>query len=135
MIPNAVQSAMLIAVVFVIGRVIFRGAWGGVLTAGIVLTVFILGESSSDRLLVSIALIAIVTALMVATFLYCGLLSAATMFLVNQALNNSPMTLDLSRPYASGSLWTIALVLGLALFGFYGSRQGQPLLGGLLKPD
>jgi hypothetical protein len=39
---------------------------------------------------------------MVATLLYFGLLAEAVAFLVNQAINNAPMTLDPSLPQASG---------------------------------
>ena len=72
---------------------------------------------------------------MVATLIYGGLLAASAGFLVNQALNNAPLTLDPSRPYALARMWSILLVLGLAVFGFYASRKGQPLFGRLVQAD
>jgi hypothetical protein len=134
-IPNAVQNATLLAVVFVLGRVLLRSIWGGFLAAAIVFSIFILGEESGDRLSLTILLAAAVIAPSLATLLYFGLLSSATMFFVNQVVNNAPMTLDLSQPHASGSLWAVAVVLALGLFGYYSSRTGQPLLGGLLQAD
>ena len=47
---------------------------------------------------------------LVATLLYFGLLAVVIAFLVNQALNNSPLTLDWSLPYAPAALWAILLV-------------------------
>jgi hypothetical protein len=71
----------------------------------------------------------------VGTLLYAGLLAQTIAFLVNQSINNAPISLDPSLPHASGALWSIALVLGLSAFGFYTSRGGQPLFGRLLQPD
>ena len=43
------------------------------------------------------------------------------------------MTLEFSHWRADASNWTMALIVGLALFGFYASRAGQPLFGSILK--
>ena len=48
---------------------------------------------------------------------------------------NAPLTLDPSMPHAAGAMWPLLLVLGLAIFGFYSSRKGQPLFGRLLRAD
>ena len=37
--------------------------------------------------------------------------------------------------FADRAMWPVLLVLGLALFAFYASRQGQPLFGRLLRSD
>jgi 23S rRNA G2445 N2-methylase RlmL len=33
------------------------------------------------------------------------------------------------------SNWTLAMLIGLALFGFYASRAGQPLFGSILREE
>jgi hypothetical protein len=43
--------------------------------------------------------------------------------------NATPFTLQMTHWSASASNWTLALMAGLALFGFYASRSGQPLFG------
>jgi hypothetical protein len=134
-IPNAVQTAMLLAVVFVLGRVLLRGTWGGFVTCTIVFSIFILNEEAGDHVIAATVLAVTMVAPLVATFIYFGLLSVAVMFFVNQALNNAPILLHWSHPDAGGSPWAVLIVLGLALFGVYSARHGQPLFGRLLQTD
>jgi hypothetical protein len=54
-------------------------------------------------------------------------------FFVNQILNNAPLTLQPSMPYASSAFAALLIVFGLAAFGFYASRGGQPLFGRILS--
>jgi hypothetical protein len=56
-------------------------------------------------------------------------------FFVNQVMNNSPLTLQPSMPYAPAAAWAAAFVVGLAAFGYYASRGGQPLFGRLFQTD
>jgi serine/threonine protein kinase len=135
MIPNALQNAMFVAVAFGFGRALSRSVWGGALVAAALLTIFVLGESSSEHFLITLVFVAAFVVPMVATLLYAGLLATAIAFLVNQSINNSPIAFDPSLPHASGAFWTILLVAGLAAFGFYTSRGGQPLFGRLVQSD
>ncbi len=135
MISNALQNAMFVAVAFGVGRAISKRVWGGALLAAALLSVFVLGESSSENFLITLAFVAAFVLPMVATLLYAGLLATAVAFLVNQSINNSPITFDLSLPHASGAFWAVLLVAALAAFGFYTSRGGQPLFGRLLQSD
>ena len=132
MVPNAVNNAMGVAVVFVVGRAIFRRVWAGALCAGLVLGIALMGETGSSNVLIPLLLNAGFVIPMIAVLLYCGMLSLAVAFFVGQVLNNAPLTLDLSAPHASGALWAVFLVVGLTLFGYYASRKGQPLFGRLL---
>jgi predicted Ser/Thr protein kinase len=50
-------------------------------------------------------------------------------------LETIPLTLDVSHWSAASSNWTLALLTGLTLFGFYASRAGQPLLGAILSEE
>jgi len=135
MIPNALTTAMAIAIAFAFGRALTRGTAGAAIVAGAVLSVFVLGESSWNRPLVTLAITFAFVAPMVATLIYGGLLAAAVAFLVNQELSNAPLTLNPSMPHAAGAMWPVLLVLALAVFGFYASRKGQPLFGRWLQSD
>jgi hypothetical protein len=132
MVPNAVNNAMGVAVLFVVGRAIFRRVWAGALCAGLVLGIALMGETGSSNVLIPLLLNAGFVIPMIAVLLYSGMLSLAVAFLVSQVLNNAPLTLDLSAPHASGALWVVFLVVSLTLFGYYASRKGQPLFGRLL---
>jgi hypothetical protein len=135
MIPNALTSAMAVAIAFAFGRALTRGTAGAAIVAGAVLSVFVLGETSWNRPFITLAITFAFVAPMVATLIYGGLLAAAAAFLVNQWLSNAPLTLDPSMPHAVGAMWPVMLVLVLALFGFYASRSGQPLFGRWLQTD
>jgi hypothetical protein len=135
MIPNSLTSAMAVAIAFAFGRALTRSTVGAAIVAGAVLAVFVLGETSWNRPLVTLAITFAFVAPMVATLVYGGLLATAVAFLVNQELSNAPLTLDPSMPHAAGAMWPVLLVLGLAVFGFYASRRGQPLFGRVLQAD
>jgi serine/threonine protein kinase len=134
MLPNNLQNGLFVAVAFGVGRAITGRVWGGAVLAGGLLSIFVLGESTG-RLLLSLLFISAFVIPLVATLLYCGILSVVIAFLVNQAINNSPLTLQPAMPYAPAALWSVLLVAALAAFGFYASRAGQPLFGRLLQTD
>jgi uncharacterized membrane protein YedE/YeeE len=50
-------------------------------------------------------------------------------------LETMPLTLDVSHWSAAASNWTLAVLIGLALFGFYAARAGQPLFGSILGEE
>ncbi len=62
-----------------------------------------------------------------------GLLSLVVARFVWGILVATPMTLEMNHWSATASNATIALLVGLALFAFYASRAGQPLLGAVLR--
>jgi len=51
---------------------------------------------------------------------------------VNVAIGNGVLTLDMSKMYAATSVWMMLVIGGLAVYGFYVSRAGNPLFGTLL---
>jgi Protein kinase domain len=73
---------------------------------------------------------AIVT-VVVTTVVRYGLLVTVVASAVGRVLQTIPLTLSLSHWTATASNLTIALVVGLACFGFYAARAGQPLFGKL----
>ena len=135
MIPNNIQNAMFVAVAFGFGRALTRTLWGGALAAGLLLGILVMGDMSGASFLVSVVFIALFVIPLVGTLVYFGLLAIVVAFLCNQALNNAPLTLDLSMPFAPATLWSLLLVAGLTAFGFYTSRGGQPLFGRLAEGD
>jgi hypothetical protein len=135
MIPNGMSNAMSFAVVFMIGRAVSGRAWIATLLTIVILGVFVAGEGSAERLWVTLLFSAAFAVPLVLTLVYGGVLAAATAFFVQQTLQNAPLTLDLTRPYAGGMLIALLFVVGLAAFGFYASRDGQPLFGRLLRAD
>jgi hypothetical protein len=131
MIPNNLSNGLFVAIAFGVGRALTRRTWGGAMLAAIMFGIFVLGETGTQRLAIFIFVAAFVTPL-VATLIYFGILPVVIAFFVNQVLGNAPLTLQSSMPFAPVSFWVMGLVLGLAVFGFYASRGGQPLFGRVL---
>jgi hypothetical protein len=74
---------------------------------------------------------ALVVALFTCVMIRFGLLAALVAYFTFSLYPIVPLTLDVTHWSASSSNQTIALIAGLALFGFYASRAGQPLFGRL----
>jgi serine/threonine-protein kinase len=135
LIPNNMQNGLFFAVAFGVGRAVTGRTWGGTLAAAGLMTFFIFGDSGSDAVWVRLVFITGFVALMMSSLFFGGLLSLVIAFFTNQILNNAPMTLQPSMPYAPSAFAVMLIVFGLAVFGFYASRGGQPLLGQVLQPD
>jgi hypothetical protein len=58
-----------------------------------------------------------------------GLLAMTVAAFAENVATAVPLTLNLSAWWATPSMLTLALLIGLAGFGFYASRTGQPLFG------
>jgi hypothetical protein len=58
-----------------------------------------------------------------------GLLATMTFFAVNFFLQYGVLTLDPSRWFFPASIALLLIVSTLAVYGFYASRGGEPLLG------
>ena len=135
LIPNNLQNGLFFAVAFGVGRAVTGRVWGGIVAAAGLLTFFIFGESGGDAVFVRLIFVAAFVGLMLSSLFFGGLLSLVIAFFVNQILNNAPMTLQPSMPYASAAFAAMLIVFGLAVFGYYASRKGQPLFGKLLQTD
>jgi hypothetical protein len=62
-----------------------------------------------------------------------GLLALTIAWFASGVLIAVPMTLNVSHWSAAGSNWTLAILAGLAGFGFYASRGAQPLFGTIFR--
>ena len=58
-----------------------------------------------------------------------GLLSTLAFFLANFLLSATAITLDAGKWFFPTSMMMLLIVSALALYGFYASRGGEPLLG------
>jgi hypothetical protein len=73
----------------------------------------------------------VIVALYLLVMIRFGLLAALVALFVSSVCEVIPMTLDVHHWSAAGSTQTLALLMAMALFGFYASRGGEPLLGNL----
>jgi hypothetical protein len=58
-----------------------------------------------------------------------GLLATAVGLFIGNMLDGVPLTIHFASWAGTNSIVVLAVVLGIAAFGFYASRSGQPLFG------
>jgi serine/threonine-protein kinase len=133
-LPNAMQNAMFTALCFVLVRAISGRTWVAATAATLMFSTFVLGEAG-DSLVGSIAFALLFSGAYIITLVYFGLVAQVVAFFVQMSLVNAPITADMSKLYAATSVWLIVMIAGLAVFGFYASRAGQPLFGHLLPRE
>jgi type IV secretory pathway VirB3-like protein len=112
----------------VVGRLLFRrdwAAWLAIVILSIPLYLTHVGGLTPAVAMVEAALLGLVTAAMLYRF---GLLAQVIGFSVFFALTNAPLTLDPSRWYFWQGAFVVALVLGLAVWGFKNVLGKQTLL-------
>ena len=83
------------------------------------------GGSAPVNFAVALAIVTII----VLTIQRLGLVATLVLFLVNLVMAGAVLTLDSSKWFFGDSLLLMAIPATLALYGFYISRGGEPLLG------
>jgi serine/threonine-protein kinase len=129
-----VGGALLMTLVFVVCRLIARRQTAAIALGMVALfyywTSYLGANPPWLETIVEAAAIVILT---IATIRF-GLLAAAVTLFVAELLERAPMTLDVGHWSATASNTTIVFVLGLAAFGFYAARAGQPLFNAASGP-
>jgi serine/threonine-protein kinase len=126
-VPNALQTSMVATFFYVMLRAITGRDWIAITAAVALFAAVVMSEETAAPLIGLLFGLALAGPV-IFIFLRFGLLSLATMLLVNQALNVVTLTTDLSRAHAGVSTLTALLVLGLAAWAFRHSGAGDGLL-------
>jgi hypothetical protein len=117
---------MLVGIMALLGlRLLLRKTWIAViLTSG--LFFIMVGPAQGDirPFIVSFLVLAAIHWFVLFRFGLLPILVGAT---ISDLLQNLPLTFDLTAWYADVTLLTLALVLGLAVWGFWISLAGRPL--------
>jgi len=129
---GAIGGALFAAFGIVIARLVLRVRW----LAIVVTTLFLSANATYDMsAMMPYSLVFPLTsgALLTLLAMRFGLLSLVVAWFTWGLLAAVPMTLEFSHWRAIPSNWTLAMLVGLALFGFYASRAGQSLFGSILQ--
>jgi hypothetical protein len=126
---NALFNSLVITLAFVVARVVFKRVWLATAIAGVIFSFLVIAEAGTEQLSVNIIFALAVSAAYMLVLVHFGVLAQMMAFLVNFIMGQGGLTADLSKLYAPTSVWLMTLVAGLAVFGFYASRVGEPLLG------
>jgi serine/threonine-protein kinase len=131
-VSNAMFNTLLLTLLYVVFRRRLRQPWLAALATTVVLALIITSEDGVTGA-IDFAMIASISALIVAPLYFHGLLPFMTAFAVRQVLMANTLTADLGAWYA-GPTWVIgAAVTGLAVAAFLNSRAGAPTFGRLLE--
>jgi hypothetical protein len=124
-----VGAALLTTLVFVVCRLVTRRQAPAIAMGMLVLFYYWSALAGADPLWLEIVIeAAAITVITIATIRF-GLLASAVTLFVAELLERAPMTFDIGHWSAGASNTVIAIVIGLAAFGFYAARAGQPLFG------
>ncbi|HET7618720.1 MAG TPA: serine/threonine-protein kinase [Vicinamibacterales bacterium] len=126
---NGLQSALLIALLFVVMRLIVRRSW-----LAVTLVVALLMLLSNNGRFVSggwtdfMFGLAVVAILSITVFRF-GLLTLAVAIFVDGIVSTVPLSPSPSAWWAMPGNIALLMVAGLIAFGFYAARTGEPLFG------
>jgi serine/threonine-protein kinase len=126
-IPNALQTAMVVAFLYVLVLAIVRRQWLAWTIMVVTFACVIFSEDGGQNLWAPLVFGAALGTIVLVAFVRFGLLTLAMTFFVNQALHSVSLTLDLSQPHAAASTLVLVLVAGAAVFALYTSRAADGL--------
>jgi len=128
---SALESALLLALFFVILRLLVRRAW-----LAIALVVAIVTVASNSGAYISngwpVALVGVVVILLITVAVFrFGLLTVTVALFFDNLLSSVPLSRSPGAWWALSGNIALLLAVGITCFGFYAARTGQPLFGRL----
>jgi len=122
----SVVSVMWLCFLLVLLRIILRRQ--GIAVAFFFLSYSLINATGAGNPYINLAYAMLSSAVVSFTLTRFGLLATMVAAFYQSVLLNYPITLDVSSWYAGLSLIGLALVMGLAVYGFYLALAGRPLL-------
>jgi serine/threonine-protein kinase len=135
-LANAIQNGMLGVLGLALFRMLLRRTWAA-FTGAVLIFGFMAarGQFESGNPMLDYVFGVSLCVVLLAVSLRYGLFATVVAFFAHFTSNNLAMTLDASAPYFAHGLVVMSLLGGIALFGFYLARAGEPLFGKVLVDD
>jgi len=135
-VDSIIESLFLLLFFFLL-RTMFRRLWLAAAAFIVVFSLFIFRSTGFGQLsLFDWVTVPLFAALLVFILTRFGVLALLVAFSVSTALQDFPLTADLSTWYAGSSLFAIASVLALTAYALYTALAGRPLFrAGFLDSD
>jgi hypothetical protein len=130
---SAIGSALFAAFGIVIARLVLRIRWLAIAVTMLFLSIMATFDMSGTPWSLAFPLTS--GALLTILAMRFGLLSLVVAWFTWGLLGAVPMTLEFTHWRATASNWVLAMLIAMALFGFYASRAGQPLFGSILSDE
>jgi hypothetical protein len=133
---DSVNTGLFIVLCYAIARGTRAGVGRNALAVGVMSLILMAAFAneflSGKNFPLEIGFMLVVVIVIIATMLRFGVLALTVMFFVNNVMNAAPLTLRSSDWYAPTAWFSLALILGIAVYGFVLSRGGEPLFGRLV---
>jgi len=123
---GAIFPAFALMFLLFLARTTLRRYWLAVVATGLLYAIITLGAENFGVETPNVILTAVLCVFLLVRF---GILALAIGLFVTSLLLNYPMTLDFSRWYANRSAFALAVLLGMAVYGFRSALGGRPVLG------
>jgi hypothetical protein len=130
----ALQISLMVAMVFVVLRLLLKRSWVA-LAGGIVVLLVTNSGSALSGSWIDVTSATLSIALSSFAVYRFGLLVVTVALFVVNVMQNVPLTLNAGVWWATPSNLTLTLFVALACFGYYAARAGQPLLWPALKEE
>jgi hypothetical protein len=133
-VQGGLQSALAIAMIFLVFRLILRRPRIA-LAVGVLFLLFAMNNAQivSGNWVGRFNVIAF-TAIITLVIHRYGLIAAAALLFVDNAITDIPMTTDLSVWWSTPTVLTVSMVFLLLAFAYYAARGREPLFGQVV-PD
>ena len=128
---SSLQSVLLVTMIFVVLRLVLRRGWLAALVGVVILMALSDNGQAFTGTWFDFVLIGLIFVVVTFGLFRFGLLAITVAAFVDNVATGMPLTLHLSAWWATPAMLTLALLIGLAAFGFYAARAGQPLFGTL----
>jgi hypothetical protein len=132
-IINALQSALAVALIFLVMRLVLKRSWLA-LSAGLVVLVLAMNNGSviSGTWMDTFNNVAFAVLMTIVIHRF-GLLAMATALFAENIVTSVPLTTNLSAWWSTPTTLSVALLIGLACFAYRAARAGQPLFGQVIS--
>src|SRR5207244_13253182 len=119
---NSLQSVLLVTMVFVVLRLQLRRGWLAALVGIIILTTLSDNGQAYTGTWFDFGSITFVFVIVTVGLFRFGLLAMTVASFADSVATGLPLTLNFSAWWATPSILTLTLLIGLAAFGFYAAR-------------
>jgi len=120
---NALQSVLFVVMIFVILRLVLRRGWLAALVGVVILTVLSDNGQAYTGTWFDFVFITLIFVVLTFGLFRFGLLAMTIAAVADNVATGVPLTLQLSAWWATPSMFSLALLIGLAAFGFYAARS------------
>ncbi len=129
---NAIFPAFALMFLLFLARTTLRRYWLAVVATGLLYAIINLGAENFGIETPNVILTAALCTFLLVRF---GILALAIGLFVQTLLLSYPLTLDFSRWYASRSAFVLAVLVGMALYGFRSALASRPIVARGLLDD